>query len=166
MVFTMSDDLTDVIATLVERRDGHQAAAALLNEAIASLSKLGPAPRLAIAPASEPAKPTPPRTPGDGGTLSVYETVLAFASEGPKDWTAGDVMGEAERRGTPIGVKNPKNAVFSAMSRAHRKGDLVRTGHGTYRHRDFVDQWMTEADGSNAQEVSFSIEAMSEQEDG
>lgn len=162
----MSDDLTDVIATLVQRRDGHQAASALLNEAIDSLSKLGPASKLATAPGSEPVKPTPPSTPGDGGTMSVYETVLAFASEGPKEWSASDVMDEAERRGTPWGVKDPKNAVFSAMSRAHRKGDLVRTGHGTYRHRDFVDQWATEADGSNAQEVSFSIEPMSEQEDG
>ena len=161
----MSDDLTDVIATLTQRRNKHRASAALLDEAILSLSRLGPAemPRVLVAPVPDPPKHLIPE--GTEGR-SVYETVLALASEGPRDWSADEIMRETERRGTPFTVKAPKNAVFSALSRAHRRGELMRTGHGTYRHPKFVDQWTAGDDGSSPHEIEFSIHPIGDGEGG
>lgn len=164
------DDLADVIATLRSRRAAHAASVELLDQAIKNLSNLpGRSQPVPDKPAVEiPPAPTPAEQTGAGPTgkpKSVMKSIIDLAAEGPADWSADSIIKEYERRGQPLEVKDPMNAVFSALSRAQRRGDLVRTGHGTYRHPDYVDQWTANADGSHPHEIEFTVHPVSELDD-
>lgn len=139
----MADDLADVIETLRARRAEHVSSIELLDQAIANLTMLvsGPVPTTATTTVTVPTVGTAPIvttwTP-PGSTKSVLQSALDLANEAPKDWSADEIIKEYENRGTPLEVKDPRNAMFSALSRATKKGDLVRVGHGRYIAR----KWM------------------------
>lgn len=136
----MSDDFSDVIQTLKARRDAHAKSIETLDRAIADLTTLNggvPSPIRNASPAAAP------RASGSGfapsGTKSVLQSILDLAAEGPKDWSAEEILAEYERRGQPIAVSDPMNAVFSALSRAKRKGWLTRVARGRYVDPQFAE---------------------------
>ncbi len=68
----------------------------------------------------------------------VLEASVELANEAARDWSADEILTEYERRGTPVAVEDPRNAVFSALSRATQRGLLVRTGRGRYMATQFA----------------------------
>jgi hypothetical protein len=65
-------------------------------------------------------------------TTSVYTTVVGLIRDSSHDWNANELIDELGRRGTPLTVKDPPNAVRSALARAQQTGDIERTEPGRY----------------------------------
>ncbi len=139
----MTDDLVDVIATLRNRRAGHLASVELLDRAIADLSQLQTAdspssPGPSVSDTADLPERDEPADSGETGTEhregpSVYQAALDLAGEADRPWSAHEIVVEYQRRGTPIKALDPMNAMFSALSRAAKKGTLVRVSPGRYK---------------------------------
>ncbi|HEX7167497.1 MAG TPA: hypothetical protein VF230_11010 [Acidimicrobiales bacterium] len=120
----MNADLAEILASLREKRAEHLEAVDVLDQAIQALSKLDSPSMLGARRRALGAQTASGR--------SVLQACLDLAEEGPRDWSAEEIVREYEKRGAPMSVMDPMNATFSALSRAAKRGFLVRTGHGRY----------------------------------
>lgn len=140
----MADDLTDVIHTLEERRAEHVRQTGLLDQAIDSLRALaGTGPAAAAEQVSAPPSATAPQRPATAlqrSAPSVSQAVIDLAAEEDRQWSPEEMLTEFKARDIPFDVADLQNSVFSALSRAHRKGALVRPTPGRYRSAKFAPE--------------------------
>lgn len=141
----MADDLTDVIHTLEERRAEHVRQTGLLDQAIDSLRALaGTGPAATTEQVSAPPSAKAPQRPATAlqrqGAPSVSRAVIDLAAEADRQWSPEEMLTEFKARDIPFDVADLQNSVFSALSRAHRKGALVRPAPGRYRSAKFTPE--------------------------
>jgi hypothetical protein len=63
---------------------------------------------------------------------SVYSRVVELISQSDQDWSVSELVESFRRQGMPLTVKDPMNAVRSALSRANSNGAIMRTSEGRY----------------------------------
>ncbi len=64
---------------------------------------------------------------------SVRTKLVALLEEEARDWSAGEIIHEYERRGDPIQGADPSNALRAAFADAKKRGMIVSTGVGRYQ---------------------------------
>lgn len=129
----MGDDLTEAIHSLERRRGDHLRQVELIEQAIMSLRAIMQG---EVSGQRQPERPLPAAPPGQERP-SVYRTALAIIGETDREWSIEELRAEIETRDIPIEVTDLQNSLFSALSRAARKGELVRSGPGRYRSAKF-----------------------------
>ncbi|HSH58222.1 MAG TPA: hypothetical protein VK988_01015 [Acidimicrobiales bacterium] len=76
--------------------------------------------------------PAPPTT-SDRNRPSVRTKLVTLLEEEARDWSAGEIIHEYERRGDPIHGRDPANALRAAFADAKKQGWIVSTGVGRYK---------------------------------
>lgn len=100
-----------------------------VDEAIASLEKLV-------------GKRAPATAGYDRNRPSVRTKLVTLLEEQDRDWSAGEVLDEYERRGDPVHGQDPANALRAALADAKKRGMIVRTDVGRYK----AAKWRTQLD--------------------
>lgn len=116
-----ADPVDEALALLRQKRMMLLDDLARLEEGIAALDKLAGRARGTAAPSQAPARP------------SVRTKVVTLLDEEARDWSAGEIIKEYERRGDPIHGQDPSNALRAALADAKKKGMIVSTGVGRYK---------------------------------
>lgn len=132
----ITDDLPEIISSLRAKRADHLDAVSMLDQAIKALTNLT-SPTLSVTDGAVDSAANP-QDRRKGAAKSVLQACLDLANEGPRDWSAEEIVTEYANRGTPLAVQDPRNSVFSALSRAAKKGLLLRVAHGKYVAAQFA----------------------------
>lgn len=83
-------------------------------------------------------KRTAPSSP-EQNRPSVRTKLVTLLEEEPRDWSAGEILSEYERRGDPVHGQDPANALRAAFADAKKKGMIVSTSVGRYKAAKWQD---------------------------
>jgi hypothetical protein len=116
-----SDAVSEAVDLLVLRRGELQSEAAAISVEIKRIDHaLGALKGDVVAPSATEQGP------------SVRTLLVRLLEEDARDWSAGEVLAEYSRRGTPVHGKDPDNALRAAIADANKRGLIVRTAPGRY----------------------------------
>jgi hypothetical protein len=139
----MTDDLRKAIQSLERRRGDHLMQVQLIEHTIMNLQAI-----MGNETTSEPAAVERSSVSLARERPSVYRAAVDILNEEDREWTIEDLRTEIERREMSIEVTDLQNSLFSALSRASRKGELVRTGTGRYRAAKYEPSVVMESETS------------------
>jgi hypothetical protein len=88
-----------------------------------------------------------PVTKANRSGPSVRTKLVSLLEEEPRDWSAGEIIHEYERRGDPIQGADPSNALRAAFADAKKRGMIVSTGVGRYQ----ASKWSKRTDPATPQ---------------
>jgi hypothetical protein len=173
---TGMSDLRTAINVLRKRRADAFALLTKYDQAIAVLEDLdredGVAPlnagdtiRLTSPVPSPSPSPTPPPAPTSltgrrrlPGSVSVLSKVRSLLDEGPKAWTASEIIEQYSQRGDPIMAADPGNAIRTAFSNLYHHDEIVKVKDGVYRSAKFPGAAPPESASQSYEEFIKAVE--------
>ncbi|MDQ3641794.1 MAG: hypothetical protein M3450_10150 [Actinomycetota bacterium] len=137
----MSDDLLDAISLLRRKRADHLAQVEKIDAALAALAAVIEEPEQRQNGESRPsglaARVVEKIGQAQAQAQTTRQKIVSLAEEADRNWSAGQMISEYQRRGEPFAGANPDSAVRAAIVTAMQKDELYRTAYGRYRATKF-----------------------------